>query len=87
MGYSNTRFVPNFEFTDTLKYNGYHRGRSSAKIGFLRLSCSTSVEMFLTDFDDMMESVGLNGQCIRGKFTFVKRGLNYGVKYLGRADE
>lgn len=87
MGYGSIRFVPNYEFTDTLKYHGYSRGCSSAKIRFLRMSCSTTVEMFLTDFDDMMESAGFDGQCIRGKFTFVKRGLNYGVKYLGRADE
>lgn len=75
-------FKPNFEFYDTLQYIGYSRGRSSIKIQFICLSCGTTVEMFISDFDDMMEREGLHGKHVSGRFTFVKRGKNYGVKYL-----
>lgn len=77
--------MKNHEFVDTLVYDGYTRGRSSVKIRFVRNSTNTIVEMFMTDFDDMMEKVGLNIHSVTGRFEFVKRGINYGVKFLGPA--
>lgn len=71
---------PNFEFTDTLKYSHYSRGRSSAKIHFTSQSNNKSFEMFLTDFDELMGLKGFNGNTVTDTFTFCKRGANYGIK-------
>lgn len=73
---------PNFEFKDTLKYNGYSRGCSSAKIHFFGEITGKHYEMFLSDFDDLMDEFGFNKNVVSGIFTFVKRGANYGIKIV-----
>lgn len=75
--------LPNKPFGDCLRYKGYSRGRSSAKIIFESEINGSSYGMFLTDFDGLMEQVGmnaLNGRGVSGQFSFVKRGQNYGIK-------
>lgn len=74
----------NYVFSDTLVYSGYSRGRSSAKFCFTGKN-NVRYEMFMKDFDDMMNSVGFNdgsGRAINGFWTFIKRGRNYGIKYV-----
>ena len=71
---------PNIEFTDTLKYSHYSRGISSAKIHFASQSNGKKYEMFLTDFDELMDLKGFQGNVVEDVFTFCKRGANYGIK-------
>lgn len=71
---------PNFEFNDKLKYLNYTRGRSSAKIHFKSEITGKEYEMFLTDFDDLMNGQGFNKNIVESIFTFCKRGANYGIK-------
>ncbi|KVH05423.1 hypothetical protein WS84_28230 [Burkholderia anthina] len=70
----------NHEFEDTLTYHSCGRGRSSVGFTFKR-SDGRKVNVFLTDMDDWIPQ--LNGGKISGRFTFVKRGQNYGCTKLG----
>lgn len=70
---------PNFEFEDTLTYDGFARGRSAAYVLFRR-SDGTRVTMFLKELDELMPR--LCGGHVTGRFTFTKRGTNYGVRAL-----
>ena len=73
-------FKDNEEFEDALIYDGYSRGRSAAYFNFERKSTGTNVTVFLTDFEDMIP-IMVNGG-ITGRFTYTKRGQNYGVKLV-----
>jgi hypothetical protein len=70
---------PNFEFDDTLTYEGFSRGRSAAYVLFRR-SNGKKVTMFLKELDELMPR--LCGGHVTGRFTFTKRGTNYGVRIL-----
>ncbi|HDR9003031.1 TPA: hypothetical protein QDA99_006606 [Burkholderia vietnamiensis] len=72
----------NVPFEDALTYSGYGRGRSSATLHFKR-SDGTSVQFFMTDFDDIARHM-VNG-VLAGRFQFVKRGQNYGCQRIGDA--
>ena len=72
-------WIDNFEFEDTLEYVGYTRGRSSAYFEFKRTD-GGKVCMFLTDFEDVIRKL-VEGR-ITDKFTFTKRGQNYGVRLV-----
>jgi hypothetical protein len=72
---------PNFEFDDTLEFIGFQRGRSAAYATFKRSTIGTEVTMFLRDLEDAMPFMAAGA--IRGRFTFCKRGMNYGCKRIG----
>jgi hypothetical protein len=78
-GYGFHEWRDNFEFEDTLEYVAYSKGRSSVGFEFKR-SDGTMVSMFLTDLDTILPLMK-NGQ-ITGRFTFTKRGENYGCKRI-----
>lgn len=67
----------NEEFEDTLTYQGYRRGRSAAYFEFRRKS-GAKVTMFLKDFESAIPKM-VRGK-IGGRWTFCKRGANYGVQ-------
>lgn len=73
-------FVPNFEFEDTLVFTHFSRGRSSVKAHFRSKYTEVRYEMFISDFEDVLKHNRIGNSHIRGKFTFVKKGANYGVK-------
>ncbi|WPE19928.1 hypothetical protein [Shinella zoogloeoides] len=70
----------NFVFEDTLKFDDMARGRSAAYFYFTR-SSGTKVVVFMKDLCEMMPH--LVGGVIKGKFTFTKRGQNYGTIFIG----
>jgi len=72
---------PNFEFEDTLEYVGYARGRSAAYLKFRSKRNQKNYCMFMTDFDGCAHSL-IFGE-LEGRFTFIKRGQNYGLQFLG----
>lgn len=73
-------WVDNFVFVDTLTYDNYNTGRSS--IGFrMKRTDGTIVNVFVSDFSKMIPLL-LRGQ-ITGRFTFVKKGMNYGCMFIG----
>lgn len=67
---------PNEEFNETLIFDGYGRGRSSAVLYFKGKETGRRYSMFMKDAED-----ALNGLAIFGKWTFIKRGGNYGIKF------
>src|SRR3954465_11517199 len=69
-------FRDNFEFTDKLKYVSYQRGRSAAYFIFERESTKTQVTVFMRDFEKLIPK--LSRGSVKGTFTFVKTGMNYG---------
>ena len=70
--------VPNFEFDDFLTYVGFERGRSAAHLVFFRNSNGCKVRMFLTDFDAVIRTLPIINGSVKGRWTFRKRGENYG---------
>lgn len=74
------KWSENYVFEDDLEYDGYARGNSAARILFRSLKDGKRYEMFLTDFDDAMRRCLFFKNRLIGKFTFIKRGQNYGVK-------
>ena len=76
-----TVWKPNKIFDDELEYIGYGRGRSSIKLYFKSRLSNKEYEMFMSDFNKLMID-GKFDNPLKGKFTFCKRGLNYGIKLI-----
>lgn len=74
-------FVPNFEFEDTLIFTHFSRGRSSVKAHFESQYTGKKYEMFIRDLEDVIKANHFVTK-LCGRFTFVKRGQNYGVLLL-----
>lgn len=76
----NVEMRDNFEFEDTLTLDYSSRGRSAVNFRMIRESTGTSVNVFLKDFTEIFRH-SISGK-IAGRFTFVKRGANYGCTLL-----
>ena len=70
----------NYEWEDTISYNGYGRGRSSCVIYFWSVKHQQDMIMFMTDFNDIVNKLDYGK--LSGTFTFCKRGENYGIKIV-----
>lgn len=73
---------PNAQFNTTLFYEGFGRGRSSIKFEF-RDSDGKRFYMFATDLDAFIKQ-GIPINEVNGVFEFVKRGQNYGIRFVSR---
>ena len=71
----------NIEFYDILRYTGFERGRSSINFIFID-SDGNKVPMFAKDFSDMVLQCSIVGGQVKGKWTYAKRGANYGIQYV-----
>jgi len=86
-GYRQSGHIDNFIKDDILQYSSYSRGRSSIKIKFKSKIDGKTHSMFISDFDDFIrESQNLNKPInmleLKVKMTYVKKGANYGCKFL-----
>ena len=82
---SNEVWKPNKEVELTLHYQGYGRGRSAVTFYWVD-DDGHKYPMFLKDVDELLrQDIGTSS--IHAIFTYVKRGANYGIKFLRRADE
>lgn len=77
----NLHWKDNYEFEDTLKYSGFSRRTSSCNVQFKSINDNKEYTMFMKELDDCIFNL-VEGK-LKGRFTFVKRGENYGIKYLG----
>lgn len=69
---------PNYTFTDTLYITNYTKGRSAA--GFdLMGSTGIKYHMFLKDMIDLIHNNKIDNGNVRAEWTFIKRGMNYGI--------
>ena len=76
---------PNKEVELTLHYQGYGRGRSAVTFYWVD-SDGHKYPMFIKDVDELLrQDIGTSS--IHAIFTYVKRGANYGIKFLRRVDE
>ena len=68
----------NSTFSDTLTVIGFTSVPPTIQLEGLKGTYS----MFLSDFIEMSKSKDVWGGSIKGTFTFVKRGANYGLKCI-----
>lgn len=80
-GEAGIRWLPNFEFKATLVLDNMHRGRSAAYFTFRDEETNKSVVVFMKDFMEMFQH-SCHGK-VKGTFTFIKRGQNYGCRRIG----
>ena len=82
---SNEVWKPNKEVELTLHYKGYGRGRSAVTF-YWADDDGHGYPMFIKDVDELLrQDIGTSS--IHAIFTYVKRGANYGIKFLRRVDE
>ena len=82
---SNEVWKPNEEVELTLHYKGYGRGRSAVTFYWVD-DDGHKYPMFIKDVDELLrQDIGTSS--IHAIFTYVKRGANYGIKFLRRVDE
>lgn len=75
---------PNEKIELTLHYDGYGRGRSAVTF-YWKDDDGHKYPMFIKDVDELLrQDMGVSS--VHGIFTYVKRGANYGIKFLRRAD-
>ncbi|CUX16291.1 hypothetical protein BN3590_00006 [Clostridium sp. C105KSO15] len=71
---------PNEEVELTLHYTGYGRGRSSVTFYWLD-DGGHKYPMFIKDVDELLKQ-DMGTSNIHAIFTYIKRGANYGIKFL-----
>ena len=76
---------PNEEVELTLHYNGYGRGRSAVTF-YWKDDDGHQYPMFIKDVDELLRQ-DMGTSSVHGIFTYVKRGANYGIKFLRRAEQ
>lgn len=73
----------NYEFEATLTVESMERGRSAARF-ILRDEHGRRFTMFMTDMLELIQTAELIAYGhIDGRWTFQKRGANYGIKLIG----
>ena len=76
---------PNEEVELTLHYKNYSRGQSSVTFYWADDDGHT-YPMFIKDVDELLrQDIGLSS--IHAIWTYVKRGANYGIKFVRRVEE
>ena len=75
---------PNEEIELTLHYNGYGRGRSAVTF-YWKDDNNHQYPMFIKDVDELLRQ-DMGTSSVRGIFTYVKRGANYGIKFLRKVE-
>ena len=82
---SNEVWKPNKEVELTLHYKGFGRGRSAVTFYWVD-DDGHKYPMFIKDVDELLRQ-DIGASSIHAIFTYVKRGNNYGIKFLRRVDE
>ncbi|MEU7911358.1 hypothetical protein [Microbispora bryophytorum] len=77
---------PNEPFTATLTLMRMSRGRSAAYF-YWRDADNHEFPMFMTDLCDLLTGTTIDRGTVTGRWDVVKRGKNYGLRYLGTADD
>lgn len=69
----------NYEFSATLTFAGFSRGRSAAYLNFMNPETGEFFPMFLADLSDVLTRCTLEKGKVNALWTFCKRGQNYGI--------
>lgn len=72
----------NFEFEAVMCLDDFSRGRSAAYFHLTENETGTKYTMFMTDLMRVIAEVGIGAKGVipRSRWTFAKRGQNYGVR-------
>lgn len=76
---------PNEEIELTLHYQDYGRGRSSVTF-YWKDEDGHKYPMFIKDIDELLKQ-DMGTSSVHAIFTYVKRGANYGIKFLRKVKE
>ena len=76
----------NWEFEDTLEMCGYSRGRAAAYFHLQSKTTGIQYCMFMTDLTDVIKNCVIDKGIVTGIWTYVKRGMNYGIKLVKSDD-
>lgn len=76
---------PNEEVELTLHYQDYGRGRSAVTF-YWTDDEGHEYPMFIKDVDELLRQ-NIGASSIHAIWTYVKRGQNYGIKFLRRVDD
>ena len=79
--YRTSMWRDNYEFDTEMEFVTFRRGRSAAYGIFMNLKTGTTVTVFMKELEHIMRHIS-HGR-VRGRWTFVKRGQNYGCKLIG----
>lgn len=75
------KWIPNFEINGVFELTGIQQNRSSQTI--LCTLHGIPHSMFMSEFIEMLKLTCLNKGRLEGKFSYVKRGANFSLTYLG----
>lgn len=75
---------PKEEIELTLHYDGYRRGRSAVTF-YWKDDNNHQYPMFIKDVDELLRQ-DMGTSSVHGIFTYVKRGANYGIKFLRKVE-
>ena len=75
---------PNKEVELTLHYNGYGRDRSAVTF-YWKDEDGHQYPMFIKHVDELLRQ-DMGTSSVHGIFTYVKRGANYGIKFLRKVE-
>lgn len=73
-------------FEATLELHDFGRGRSSVTFEFTNKDTGATYPMFVKEMFTLVRQNKLNCGVISGWWVFIKRGTNYGIKFLGKDD-
>jgi len=80
--YEGVKWVDNFEFTAALTIKGFQRGRSAAYFDLEDQLTGFQYTMFMKDMVDLITKGTITRGVANGRWTFQKRGSNFGVKLV-----
>lgn len=80
-GSSEPVWRPNYTFEARLQYGGFVRGRSAAYVVFVDKQ-RVVYPMFLSDLDLLLSTQVIDCGHVTGKWTFAKKGANYGLRMI-----
>lgn len=72
----------NYEFDDKLRIANISRGQSSAKFILKSDTDGREYPMFMKDMLELIQTSKISNGIVIAKWTFVKRGQNYGIKVV-----
>lgn len=76
-----SEWKPNYDFDATISVESFSRGRSAANFD-VKDENGKMYNVFMTDFLDMVKHKDFKAGLLTAKFTFCKRGQNYGMKLV-----
>lgn len=72
----------NYEFEEEMLIEGYSRGRSAANFNLQSTVDKRNYNVFMKDILEIMQNCTISESKVKAKWTFTKRGANYGIKLV-----